>query len=150
MAVTIGEICDAIETTLSAAVGLISSQSYDELQEGLPAADLPLIQVYWEGFMMDPWGETDRQTFRGGVRNKPIIIHVDLYATRRSHIGEDMKAVVDGVDALIDVLEEQDTKPYFGLVGLKAFSVDDVVRAEFIYGNESYLGARFVLIAWVF
>jgi len=36
MSVTLGEILDAIESTLAASSGLTRTQSYDELTEALP------------------------------------------------------------------------------------------------------------------
>jgi hypothetical protein len=165
--VTIGEICDAIESTLSAAVGINRTESYDELTEGINNADCPLLQVYWESFGMDPSGSTDRSSFggRGGVENsplrqKPIVIHVDLYASRRNHLAQNMKAVVDATDAILNVFEQQDVKPYFGLLddgggdAIKAWSLDDARRVIFQYGDGAgqvnYSGARFILTIHVY
>lgn len=150
MAVTIAQICDAIETTLSAATGITTGQSYDELSEGLPAADLPLIQVYWEALAMDPTGGTDRGTFQAGRRQKLITIYVDLFASQRSHVGEDNAAVVAAVDALLDVLEAQDTKDYFSRTGIKAWQLEECRRGVFPYSQATYVGARFTLSIWVY
>lgn len=152
MATTIAAICDAIQTTLAAATGIQSTQSYDELKESLNRPDLPCLQIYWQALAIDPRGRTDRSAFRGGLRTKPIVIHVDLYAaTRGPGIGQENAVVVACVDALIDVIEEQDTKPYFGLEEIQAFSVDSITRVVHEYTDAArYLGARFVFTITVF
>ena len=147
--ITIGNVCDAIETTLATATGMNRTQSYDELGEGIPAGDLPLLQVYWEDWNMDPSGNTDRTTFQAGVRLKPFTIHADVYAAQRSHLAEDMKAVVDIVDAVIDVLEAQDLKSYFSQAGIQAWSVS-ATRGVFPYAGVDYMGARFTFTIWVY
>ena len=146
MAITLAQICDAIESTLGGATGLERSESYDELTEGAHPGDLPLLQVYPNDGTTDPSGNTDRTTFRGGVRQTALTIHADVYARQRSHIGEDMKAVVNSMDAIINVLEAQNVKPYFGLVGIKAFAWR-WERVTFIYGDPQlpYAGVRFYL-----
>jgi len=148
--ITLAEICDAIEETLATATGMSRTQSYDELGEAVNAGDCPLLQVYWEDYVMDPGGQTDRASFQGGVRVKQIRIHADVFASQRGNIRDDMKRVVDIVDTMTDVLEAQNTKPYFGLTGLKAFKVESATRAIFDYGGVEFMGARFVLAIWVF
>lgn len=151
MAITIAEICNAIEITLGAATGLVRSESYDELTAGVHPGDLPLLQVYPAEGTTDPSGNTDRTTFRGVVRQTAIVINADVYAQQRAHIGEDMKAVVDAMDAIIDVLETQNVKPYFDLVGIKAFSWN-WEYVTFRYGDPQlpYAGVRFYLHIRVF
>lgn len=148
--ITLGAICDAIENTLSGATGITRSQSFDELGEGLPAGDLPLLQVYWESLGMDPSGETDRTTFQGGIRMKRHTFHADVYAAQRSHLKEDMEAVVNAADAILDVLEAQDTKPYFGLAGIKAWQLEAATRGVTQYAQSEYMMVRFILSIWVY
>ena len=157
--ITFNQIVDAVETTLSAATTLVRSQSYDELTEGIQPGDCPLLQVYWESASpVSSDSSTDRRSFGGGggdentpLRDKAIIIHADYYATARSHIAEDMAAVVNGVDALTDVLETQNTLPYFGLAGIKSFQWQ-ATRVTFVYGDPQtpYSGARFVITLRVY
>ena len=148
---TIAEICDAIDTTLGAATGISRSQSYDELTEGVHAGDLPLLQIYPDSGEADIESGTDRSTFRAGIRQTQFIIVADLYARQRSHIGEDMHALVDSIDAIIAVLEAQDTKDYFGQDGIQAFRWR-FERVTFMYGDPQipYVGARFYLTIRVF
>ncbi len=150
--ITIAEVCDAIESTLSTATGIERSQSYDELTEGIAAADCPLLQVYWESFAMDPTGGTDRKTFGAGVRSKPFVVHADIYASRRHQLAQDNKRLIEIVDAVLDVLEEQDKKPYFGFEGIKSWSLDGATRTLFLYPDETnkFVGARFILTIWAY
>lgn len=154
MAITLAQICDAIEETLAEATTLDvlprrgRTQSYDELTESVE--DLPLLQVYPENGAQDPGGATDRTTFRGGVRQTEFTIHADYYAAARgTSIGEEMGRLVNGIDAITDVLEGQDEKPYFGLVGIQAFSWR-WDRVTFDYAGVAYVGARFAIVVRVF
>jgi len=148
--VTIAQVCDAIESTLSTASGINTTQSYDKLAEGLMAADLPLIQVYWEDLQMDPRGETDRTTFGAGVRQKQLTIHVDLFAAQRSFLWEDMKNTVDAVDNILAILETQNTVPYFGEDGIRSWQLVNATRAIIAYSQAEYMGARFILNVWIY
>ncbi len=143
--VTIVQIINAVADTLSAATGLDYTQSYDELSEGMQ--DTPTLQVYFDSFVMDSASRNDRTTFQGRVRQKSLTIFADLYARQRSHIGEDMAEFVPLVDAILDVFEQQDTKPYFGLAGIKSFGPVNCQRVTFTYGDPSvnYIGARFTI-----
>jgi hypothetical protein len=149
MSITIAQICDAIESTLGAATGIKRGQSYDELGESIQ--DTPLLQVYPETLFGNATGNTDRSSFRGGIRQTEVVIYADLYAQQRRHMGEDMKKLVNGVDAIVTVIQAQDTKPYFGLDGIKAFSWRGE-RVTFIYGDsqQPYVGMRFYFTLRVF
>ena len=139
---TYAEMCDAIESTLGAAASLVVSQSYNELTEGI--IDVPMLQVYWESATQDPSGGSAQSSFRGAIRQTHVVIRVDLYATQRSDMAEDMSKVVTVTEELITILEAQDSRPYFGLDGIKAFSWL-AVRANFTYGDPQtiYAGTRF-------
>ena len=145
MSITLAQICNAVETTLSPAVTY--TQSYNELKEGLN--DWPMLQVYWDGSNQDPGGNADRTTFKAVVRQTDIVIFADLYGTPRRDIGEDMAALLPLVDAVIDILEAQDGKPYFGLDGLKGYNWN-AQRVIFRYGETDFVGARFTIRFRVF
>jgi len=147
MSITLAQICDAIATTLDNATTEPRRESYDELTEGVQ--DLPTLQVYPESGYQSAASGTDRFTMRGGIRQTEFIIHADYYARQRSQIDEDMKELVNGIDAITDVLEGQDEKPYFGLTGIQAFSWR-WDRVTFIYGDVQYMGARFAITVRVF
>jgi hypothetical protein len=147
--ITLAQILDAVEGTLATAPTLARSMSYDELTEGIN--DTPLLQVYPEAGDQDPTTANDRTTFTAGVRQTNITINCDYYAQQRKHLGEDMAALVDGIDAMTNLFEAQDTKPYFGLIGIKAFHWS-WQRVIFDYGDPAivYVGARFTLLIRVF
>lgn len=157
MAISIGQIVTAIATTLETATvlvsgtGVVQDANASELSEGIQ--DRNTLQVYPEEGRTDTTGNTDRTGFRGGVRVTEITIHCDYYARQRSHIGEDMKALLDGADSIISVLEAQNTKPYFGLDGIKAFAWTWTrILFEYGQGNNSvkYVGVRFIFKITVF
>lgn len=147
--ITLAQIIDAVESTLATAPTLARSMSYDELTEGIN--DTPLLQVYPEAGDQDPAGNADRTTFRAGVRQTNITVNCDYYAHTRANIGEDMAKLVDGIDAMTNIFEAQDTKAYFGLTGIKAFHWS-WQRVIFEYGDSQikYVGARFTLTIRVF
>lgn len=138
---TTAQICDAIETTLSSAAGLSRAETYSELSDGV--TETPTLRVYWESTEEDISGSTDRTSFGAGVRQDEHLFHGDLYVRQRSHIGEDMQKLVEMKDAVDAVLVAQTTKPYFGLVGIKAFHWR-AERVTFIYGDPQvpYVGVR--------
>ena len=149
MAITFAQILDAIKTILATAPKLARAMSYNELTETIP--DAPLLQVYPESGDQDPTGNADRTTFKAGVRQTALIVHADYYAQQRSNLGEDMGKLVDGIDAMTTIFEAQDVKPYFGLVGIKAFHWS-WTRVLFDYGTPgvNYVGARFIIVVRVF
>jgi len=147
MAPTLTQILNAIETTLSAAVTF--SQDHDELTEAV--VDLPMLQVYPDAGTMDADGRLDRKTFQGGVRQRGYTITADYFARERgAGIGEEMGALVAGIDAIEAVFQTQDTKPYFGLEGLQAFGPVSWTRVTFVYGEAKFVGARFTIPVRVF
>ena len=148
---TLAQICNAIETTLSAATGLTNSQAYDELTEAM--VDLPMLQVYPDDGLMDASTNNDRSTFGGGVRQTTYTILADLYAKQRSAgIGEEMGALLPLIEAIMVVLRAQDAKDYFGLDGLKAFGPVSFRRVVFEYGDPQakFIGARFTIPVRIF
>ena len=100
MAITYKQIGTAIKDYLTTACpSIIRLQNYDELTEGMH--DVPSIQIYPEGCEnVATESGTQFTTFKGGVIQETLIWHVDYYARQRSHIGEDMEALVDGVDEI--------------------------------------------------
>lgn len=146
--ISLVQILTAIRDTLAPAPTLVRTQGFDELSEGIH--DMPLLQVYPETGVQDPASDTDRTTFGAGVRQTDITIHADYYARQRSHMAEDMAALVAGVDAITNIMEEQDSQP-FGLEGIKAFRWH-WQRVKFLYGDPQlpYVGVRFVIVLRVF
>ena len=140
---TLAQVIDAIESNLSSATGLVRSESYDELTEGIP--ETPLLQVYPES------GEPDLQTYKRRIEK--IVIHADLYARQRSQIGEDMAKAVTMAEAIFARLRAQDpntNNQLFGLDGIRKFTWT-WARAVFEYGDPAtrYAGIRFVITIWI-
>jgi hypothetical protein len=82
--------------------------------------DLPMAQVYPEGSSTDEsGGNNDRNTFRGIGRVTVFRVVIDVACRTRSHIGEDIESVISMADEIQDKLEEQRTKPIFGLDGIQ-------------------------------
>ena len=150
MAITIVQINSAIEGTLATATGLTNSQDYNELTEGMQ--DIPNLQVYWRSANQDPIGNTTQRSFRGGVKQTDLTFYADLYARQRSHIGEDMAALLPLVDAISAVLEAQKTKPLFFLFVIQALTSWRADQVVFEYGDPllKYVGARFTITVRVF
>lgn len=147
--ITDQEICDAIRDTLKEAASLFRWQSYNELSEGMP--DTPTLQVYWETDITDPTGSADRLTFKAGMRLTQKIFHADLYACQRKHLGEDMEQLLETKNEIEAIILAQNTKPYFGLDGIKAFQYS-ATRVTFNYGDPAvnYVGARFAITITIF
>ncbi len=147
--IPITQLIDAVANTLGVASLLERSDSYDELREGMQ--DAPVIQVYADAANQDPGGGTDRTTFKAGTRQTNLVIFVDLYARQRSHIGEDMAAVYNTLDELAEIIESQDTKPYFSDEAIKAFAWS-WQRVMFEYGDPKtvFAGARITINLRIF
>ena len=149
MAVSLVEICEGIEATLSAATGLQSSTPFDEMTEGVASLDCPRLEVYWDSSTCDPSGRTDRTAFNAGVQQTVVVIFADCYARQRSQLGEDMEATTEMADAIVDVLQGQEKPPFFDVVGIKAFNWR-AKRAGFKRANAQYVGIRFTITCRIF
>ncbi len=147
MSITLAQICDAIEGVLAVAATLARSQSYDELTEGVH--DCPQLQVYPVAGIQDAGMETDRSSFGGDVRQTGLTIRADYYAKAVSHVAEGMAALVDGIDAMQNELEKQDSQHLFGLEGIKSMRwAWEMV--QFVVGQTNYIGARFIITVRVY
>lgn len=149
MSVTIAAICDGIAETLSEATGINSAKSYDEILEGIPAPLCPLLQVYPDEVIANPNQGTERTAFSAGIQQLRLRVFVDHFARKRSHLDRDMRDMVVGLDALIDVLQDQEDPPFFGVSGIKSFDWS-WRRAVLRYGDSLYTGGRFTLTLTIF
>ena len=149
MAITLAQMADAVRTTLEAADGIQSAASYDEIHEGINSIDCPRIEVYPERGDCDPSGNADRFAFNAGAQLSVIVINVDLYARQRSQLDEDLGAYVAEADALIDILQEQEKPPFFGVEGIQPFSWG-FRRTSFRRSGALFAGARFEIRMRVF
>lgn len=149
MSITIDQVTLAVEAALGEASLIARTGAEGTITEGVN--DLPYMMIYAESGQTDPKGGVDRTSFRGGIRVNELIVMVDVYVRQRSHIGEDMAKTTHCTDAVINILEEQNVKPYFGLLGLQAFHWA-WQRVTFVYGdpNTGYVGVRFTLTFTIF
>lgn len=153
MAITVKALTTAVRNTLATATVIADDQgvAHDvtQMKEGMP--DRHTLQVYPTEGQTNVTGNTDRASFGAEVRHTETIIHADYYARQRSHLGEDLTAMVDGIDALIAVLETQKRAPLFGESDIKSFRW----RWEyvtFVYGDPEvkYAGVRFFITLTLF
>ena len=120
----------------------------DTIQEGVN--DLPLLQVY--PVSSEASGGTDRIGFGGGgnpMRQEQPVFILDYYVRQRSHIGDDMLRLIEGLDVICEVFRAQNVKPYFGNSAIKAFHWL-WERAEFSYSDVKYVGIRYTLTLTIF
>ena len=150
--VTIKQICDAIDATLGevlvASGDLIRSDNFNELTEGMN--DERVLQIYPESESPVSFGSsgTAKKTLTSAPYiDEEIVILVDYYARQRSHLGEDMKQLVSGIDAIRANLKTQNCPNPFDLTGIANFQWS-WQRTLFEYGGPElrYVGARFRLV----
>lgn len=151
--IKISEIITGIKTTLAATTvtgDTVIAQEPNDFDEGI--VDSALMQIYPVSGDTDPAGNNDRRSFQAAVRLTEVVVHVDYYARQRSNLDEDMVAVVNGMDGIIDKLEQQ-TTVLFGLdkTKVKAFKWH-WEHVTFVYGDPEvkYAGVRFIITVTVF
>ena len=150
MALTLEDLCDGISDTLATATGIQSVKSFDELTTSIPADQCPRLQVYLDAINGSSQNEQTQQVaFNGGVQSLDIPIFVDLYARHRSYIWLDMKAMVECVDAITDVIQAQPAGDYFGVPEIQNFRWN-FKRGVMQYGKSKYMGGRFTITARIF
>jgi hypothetical protein len=153
--VTVAQICTAIDNTLGAALvtaGVLTrSDNYSELTEGMN--DPGVLQIYPEEETPVSVGSSTQQLTFGNTPfvDEEIVIHADYYAQQRANIGEDMAALVTGIDAIRANLKTQHCPNPFGLTGIATIQWS-WQRVVFDYGAPElkYIGARFRIVARTF
>lgn len=146
---TLADLILAIATTLGAAPSLTRTEYAGSTAAGTRPtegmSDFPTLQVYPEANTTTDWtGETDRVTLSGKHSIKEYQIRADLYVRQRSHIDEDMAALVIGIDEFENILDTQ-TYPLFNRLYITSYQWS-WSRVTFRYGHVDYVGARFVLV----
>ncbi len=147
---TYGEIVKAVAAALKTANGVKRVQAYDEITESIP--DWPLLQVYAESGEVDvSSGDMKQSAFGGGVQQTSLVINIDGYARRRSHLGADLKAQMELIDAVDAKLCAQE-KPYFldGIHGLHWTWERATLLSGKGEGATEYAGCRFKLQVTIF
>lgn len=119
---TLAQTCDAIAAYLGADPAIRRTESYASLTESVVSGDLPVMQVYPQRSTTGIAStDTERSTFRAGVRQTEEIYYVDVFCSQRAHLGQDMARTIAVWDALQTKLETITVKPYFADAGIKAF-----------------------------
>lgn len=144
----IENVLRGVADTLNGALVGVRVDTMEAMTEGIN--DYPLLHVYPELIEGDISSEgTNRSTFRGGVQQVQLIINVDVFARQRSHMAEDMVALVAISDNVVSCLQDQETKPFFGVEGLQAFQWRGE-RVTFEYADTAFVGMRFQLTFRIF
>lgn len=144
-AVKIGDLVKAIRDDLASASGVKLSTGYDTLTEGIN--EFPLVQVIPEEGDLAYQSKTERTTFGATLRQEQTTINVDVYASQRHNLADDMKSVIDMADNVKARLELQKTTPPFGVAGVDTWRAT-WRRVTFVYGEPEmkYTGIRFILV----
>lgn len=144
---SIEQVLRAVATTLDGALAGVRVDTMETMTEG--ANDYPLVQVYPELIEGDISSEsTNRTSFQGQIQQVQLQVNVDVFARQRSHIAEDMVALVNISDGVVSCLQAQ-TKPLFGLDGLRGFRWRGE-RVTFEYSETAFVGMRFQLTFRIF
>jgi hypothetical protein len=148
--VTISAVCDAIHVLFEGATGIGVVHSYNQLTEGIE--DTPLAEVYWQSGNTDPIGGQDRIAYGAAARATDLVYHVDVYAATRNDLGENMKTLVDLVDAFWTRLETITTGDILGITGVRAIKWQaERVTFERPAGSAiRFFGFRFVITVRIF
>ncbi len=151
--VSIKQVNDAIANTLKPAVEAPNivgvMQSIDSFTDGM--GDTPTVQVYFShGQDHSTPGEYNRGTFGPApLRARQWTFNVDVYADQRGPIAQNMAAVVTLVSLIENLLDQENSKPLFGLVGIQDFTwYWD--RVTFKYAGNEYAGYRAVLAVVIY
>lgn len=125
----------------------IIAKRYNELTEGVQ--DTPAVHVFPIESIVDFETETDRTTLKGAIKQSHYRIFCRVFARQRSHVDEDMEAVVRVWDAIEAVLEGI-TCDYFGVAGIKNFAWQIGPPQSFTYGSVEYVGFELEITLRVF
>ena len=140
---TLDAVLDAIEGVLDGAVGLVQSQTYDQLTESIP--ETPLLQVYPQS------GQPDKLETYTKFRVEKLVVYADLYARQRSNMRDDMAKVVEMGQAMLEIIRtEHEAHTNFGVTGINGWDWS-YERVLFDYGEPAikYAGVRFTFNVWI-
>lgn len=154
---TIASINTAIEETLAAAAGLNRSQDMSEITDQIPDADMPLLQVYIDAWSGAANSGTHQNTFGGkgtntvSVKAKEWVYIADIYVGRLAIFGEKLALLATIASALQDILDAQQTAPFFGddSGAIKSFQYN-AERVTLEYSQVKYLAIRITLTLQLF
>jgi len=137
----------AIETTLSAAPALASSQDFDEISDAI--ADLPLLQVLIQNWYQSRDSETAQATFSGVRRHFEATFYADFYVAPVSAAAQVSATFMDLIEDVNNILDAQVPFTYFGDSTIKSFEWM-AERVVIVYANYSYDVARYTITVRTF
>lgn len=141
---------EAVAATLTVGLPDARVQALEDLSDGL--ADLPLIQVHWTDDDIDPYGNTDQTTFRGGVKQVTMTMQLWGFIRARSVYADDTVAVAEWVDKLRVVLFAQDVTK-FGTAGsprIRSFAIRTEATSWDTADQRTIMGFRSLLTLRIF
>ena len=144
MAILITDMCTGIKNVVELATGVERAYDYDEMPEAVNNDDTPALVVYFQALEEDPTNQTASSTFRSVVRQRDWVFHVDVLAAQRNHLNENNKIMCEMADAIIDTLETQDSRPFFGVAGAQQFKFT-AERVVINLGAVDFYGIRFII-----
>ena len=144
MAILITDMCTGIKNVVELATGVERAYDYNEMPEAVNNADTPALVVYFQALEEDPTNETSGSAFSHKIRQRNWIFHVDVLAEQRSHLAENNKKMCEMADAIIDTLETQDRRPFFGVAGAQQFKFT-AERVVINLGAVDFYGIRFII-----
>lgn len=146
MAITKAQINKAIRDQL--VFPNVVTQGHNELTEAI--AETPAIQVYFNSVTDHAPEGTNRATMGSTpVRQRRFVFWVDCLAAERRDISDDMAAVYDLSELVEDKLDQQNSKPLFGLAGIQQFSWSGE-RVTILYAEKPIASIRYTLVIWVY
>lgn len=149
MAISWVQICTAIKDTLAASTDVKEVLLYDRMTDAISARACPIVFVYPNFYTPDARNTTERTSFNASVQYQELTVFVDVYASERTKLAEDMTQMVTACESLSEILQVQEKRPFFGLEGIKNFAWD-WRRVTFRFGTHQYMGGRFTLGIRVF
>ena len=144
MAILITDMCTGIKEVVELATGVERAYDYDEMPEAVNNDDTPALVVYFQALEEDPTNQTASSTFRSVVRQRDWVFHVDVLAAQRNHLNENNEVMCKMADAIIDTLETQDSRPFFGVAGAQQFKFT-AERVVINLGAVDFYGIRFII-----
>ena len=144
MAILITDMCTGIKSVVELATGVERAYDYNEMPEAVNNADTPALVVYFQALEEDPTNQTSGSSFSHKIRQRNWVFHVDVLAAQRNHLNENNEVMCKMTDAIIDVLETQDRRPYFGVNGAEQFKFT-AERVVINLGAVDFYGIRFII-----
>ncbi len=146
--ITLVQLCNAVADALGKAEDIALATSYDGIADAVQQNNT--LQVWPNTWNVDPLGETDRQTFGGGLRVMETTISANVYI---GIIGGDRLQTLYAratrlADQMNAILEEQ-KRTLFGLNGIKYVRWTGTI-GDAEYARQTWLTVHYDIVLGVF